>query len=319
MRPLRIAMTGAAAVLTLAAALIPAHSAMAAVTGSFDPSVVSPGGTIVVTGSGCPVASEVVVSTWITSLGSTLKSTSVTADAAGEFSATVAVHGAPGELPEITPPHSQFAVNVQCGGVDTVFGYGRLSYPGSPLSAVPSPTLAVVPGDDVTISGAGCDAGESVFIAVWFAGASSFLIDDTAADASGGFTFVVPTPADGPSGGVISLEFTCGGPVPVDDPADYLRLVMFFVEAAIDPVDPVDPVVPVDPIVPADPGPGAAPAATVPTPLPTARRAALPATGPDLGFAGAALAFLLAGATLVGLRRSRWNADRGDRSSGTAR
>jgi hypothetical protein len=308
-------MTGAAAALTLAAALIPAHSAMAAVTTSFDPSVVSPGGTTVVTGSGCPVAGEVIVNTWITTFPAptTLKTATVTADAVGDFSATVAVHGAPGELPEIAPPSSQFGISVECGGVHTVVGFGALSYAGAPLTLTLSPAVSVVPGDDVTISGTGCDAGESVFIAASFSGSTTTYAADTTADASGDFTFVVPTPPDGLAGGILAFEVSCGAPAPEAAPEDTVRRTLVYGDAPVGPEDPADPV------VPADPDPGAAPAATDPTQLPTARRTTLAATGPDVGSGGMALVFLLAGATLIALRRSRWNVDPADRTPRSTR
>jgi hypothetical protein len=304
MRPLRIATVGAAAALTLAAVLVPAQAAMAAVTGSFSPSVVAPGDTIEVTGSGCPVAGEVVVSTWITTLGdSTDRSATVTADDAGAFSATVAVHGAPGDLPEVVPPHVQFGVAVDCGGVHTVIGYGVFSVPDARLAAVFTPASIVAPGGEVAISGTGCDAGESVFLETWFPGVDTALVHDLPADADGDFMFFVGTPADGPPGEVISFELTCG-PAPVEDPADYLLKTMTFEAAPVDPVDPTDPT---DPTVPADPGAGATPPTSDTTPAVV--RPKLAATGTEVGAASVALALLLVGATLFGLRRARRYAD----------
>lgn len=307
MRPLRIATVGAVAALTLAAVLVPAQAAMAAVTGSFTPSVVAPGDSIEVNGSGCPAAGEVVVSTWITTLGdSTDRSATVTADDTGAFSATVAVHGAPGDLPEVVPPHVQFGVAVDCDGVHTVIGYGLFSVPEAPLAAVLSPATTVVPGGEVQISGTGCDAGESVYLATWFPGVEAALVHDLPADANGDFMFFVGTPASGPPGGVIYFEFTCGGPAPVDDPADYLLKSITFEAAPVDPVDPVDPI---DPAVPADPGAGATPP-TTDTTTPAVVRPKLAATGTDGSVASVALVLLLTGAILLRLRRARRYADR---------
>ncbi|MEF3402433.1 hypothetical protein [Agromyces sp. CCNWLW203] len=304
MRPLRLATLGAASALALAAVLLPAQAAMAAPTASFTPTVVVPGGTIDVTGAGCPAGGEVVVGTWIPAIGgaSSSKTTTVTADGTGAFSATVAVHGAPGELPEITPPIAQFGVTVTCDGAQTVIGFGALTYAGAPLTAVLTPSAGVVPGESFTVNGSGCDAAEAVFIAVDFPGPPAVThFDDTAADASGNFSFVVPTPVASEPGDVIVMAVSCGSGAPVEDPADYITRTLTFAGEPVDPVDPVDPIEPVDPPVP--PAPGAAPAGAAPAPAAAGER--LAESGTDLGPASAGLALLLAGGALVGLRRLR--------------
>lgn len=302
MQPLRLATLGAASALALAAALLPAQAAMAAPTASFTPTVVVPGGTIDVTGAGCTAGGEVIVGTWIPAIGgaSSSRSTTVTADGTGAFNATVAVHGAPGELPEITPPIAQFGVTVTCDGVQTVIGFGALTYAGAPLTAVLTPAAAVVPGESFTVNGSGCDAAEAVFIAVDFAGPPPVThFDDTTADASGNFSFVVPTPVASEPGDVIVLGVSCGSAAPVEDPADYITRTLTFAGEPVDPVDPVDPPAPPAPA----PGAGAAPAGAAPAPAAAGKR--LAESGANLGPASAGLALLLAGAALVGMRRLR--------------
>lgn len=306
MRPLRLATLGAASALTLAVVLIPAQAATAAATATFTPTVVTPGGSVDVTGAGCSAGSEVAVSTWIPAIGgaSSTRTTTVTADATGAFSATVAVHGAPGELPEIAPPIAQFGVAVVCDGEQTIIGFGALAYAGAPLTAVLTPAAGVVPGEAFTVEGSGCDAGETVYIAVDFPGPPALThFDDVTADAGGNFMFLVTTPIASEPGDVIVVGLSCGSEAPVEDPADYITRTLTF---AGEPVEPVDPV---DPGVPADPGSDAAPAGAAPTPAAGGR--GLAATGVDVGAASAGLALLLAGATLVGLRRARRLADAG--------